>query len=331
MLSYIPVLLPLAALAPLASAHIAFWHEAMYGFNVTDQTFSYDNRPQTPLVNMPFDQWWFHGYLDYPPNEGAFVELPAGGSINAELSCDKGATSWYASSQGGDAGYGSNWPCPGQPSTQFHTNSQDDVKGCALAIADKTSGNDVQPDDFTIFSVNQSCVWYLNTEFQVPAELPACSGDNCVCAWFWIHSDDSGAEQMYMNSFNCKVTGATSTTSIGQQMLARQCGDDTSTGLVANPGNCTIGPKYPIYWLQAEGNNMFEGYYDVPTYNDKMGFHDGAQNDIFQDAYISSLGHSSATATANARREVTVAAPTSTARVVKKHKRTMGLTGHGSF
>lgn len=77
MLSYIPVLLPLAALAPLASAHIgerpllrapsgllttvlvAFWHEAMYGFNVTDQTFSYDNRPQTPLVNMPFDQWWF--------------------------------------------------------------------------------------------------------------------------------------------------------------------------------------------------------------------------------------------------------------------------------
>lgn len=76
---------------------------------------------------------------------------------------------------------------------------------------------------------------------------------------------------------------------------------------------------------------MFEGYYDVPTYNDKMGFHDGAQNDIFQDAYISSLGPSSATATANARREVTVAAPTSTARVVKKHKRTMGLTGHGSF
>lgn len=80
---------------------------------------------------------------------------------------------------------------------------------------------------------------------------------------------------VYMNSFNCKVTGATSTTSIGQQMLARQCvlnqfvsdsipltntrgrcGDDTSTGLVANPGNCTIGPKYPIYWLQAEGNNV---------------------------------------------------------------------------
>lgn len=198
----------------------------MYGFNVTAQTFSYDNRPQTPLQDMPFNQWWFvsayptcpssesvdqyarrkHGFLDYPPNPGDFVELPAGGSINAELSCDKGATMWYNSSQGcvprfpccslaskqtfrsGDAGYGSNWPCPGAPSSEFHTTSQQDVKGCALAIADKTDGKDVQPDDFTIFSVNQSCVWYLNTEFQVPAQLPACSGENCVCAWFWIHS-----------------------------------------------------------------------------------------------------------------------------------------------
>ena len=78
MLSYVPVLLPLAAFAPLASAHIgehspsqrpgpllirlpfsAFWHKAMYGFNVSAQTFSYDNRPVTPLQNMPFDQWWF--------------------------------------------------------------------------------------------------------------------------------------------------------------------------------------------------------------------------------------------------------------------------------
>ena len=30
----------------------------MYGCNVTDKTFSYDNRPQVPLYNMDFDQWW---------------------------------------------------------------------------------------------------------------------------------------------------------------------------------------------------------------------------------------------------------------------------------
>lgn len=34
------------------------WHNSMYGFNVTDSTFSYDNRPQVPLYNMDFDQWW---------------------------------------------------------------------------------------------------------------------------------------------------------------------------------------------------------------------------------------------------------------------------------
>ena len=42
----------------------------MYGFNVTDKTFPYDNRPVAPLTNYTFDQWWFHGHLDYPPNPG---------------------------------------------------------------------------------------------------------------------------------------------------------------------------------------------------------------------------------------------------------------------
>ena len=133
----------------------------------------------------------------------------------------------------------------------------------------------------------------------------------------------------------------------------RRCGNDSSTGLVANPGNCTIGPKYPMYWLQAEGNNvrlspfhshplpcpvlialqMFEGYYDVPYYGDKMGFHDGAQNDIFQNAYVSSLGPS-ATASTNARREVPVAAPTPNPDMrgmLKRHKRMMDVAGHGSL
>lgn len=41
-----------------------------------------------------------HGHKDYPPNAGDFLELPAGGKINAEISCDKGATSWYPTSQG---------------------------------------------------------------------------------------------------------------------------------------------------------------------------------------------------------------------------------------
>lgn len=61
------------------------------------------------------------------------------------------------------------------------------MKGCALAIAYKSDVHDVQPDDFTIFSVNHTCVWYQNTAFNVPS-LPACPEGGCHCAWFWIHS-----------------------------------------------------------------------------------------------------------------------------------------------
>ena len=36
----------------------------MWGFNVTMQTFSYDNRPMAPLQQYPFSEWWFvSGYL----------------------------------------------------------------------------------------------------------------------------------------------------------------------------------------------------------------------------------------------------------------------------
>ncbi|KZT07590.1 uncharacterized protein LAESUDRAFT_771743 [Laetiporus sulphureus 93-53] len=294
------------------------WHKSMYGFNVTQQTFNYDNRPVTPLVDYTFDQWWFHGFLGYPPNPGDAFELPAGQTVNTELSCDKGATSWYASSSGGDAGYGSNWPCPGQPSSQFHTTGEEDVRGCALAIAYKPDANDVQPDDFVVFSVNHTCVWNLNTAFDVPADMPSCPDGGCTCAWFWIHSDKSGAEQMYMNGFHCDVTGATSTTPIGTPMLPRRCGEDSDFNEAANPGNCTIGPKYPMYWMQAEQNNMFEGYYMPPAYNDIYGYHDGPQDDIFQDAYISSLGPS---ATAAARREVPDVAPTPAPGMVRRHRR----------
>ncbi|CCM04330.1 uncharacterized protein FIBRA_06501 [Fibroporia radiculosa] len=294
MRSAVPVLLSLAAFVPMARAHIAFWHNSMYGFNVTQQDFDYDNRPVTPFINYSFQQWWFHNHLSYPPEPGAVFNLPAGQAVNAELSCDKGATSWYASSQGGLAGYPTNWPCPGQASSEFHTLNINDTRGCALAIAYKPNATDVQPDDFVVFSVNHTCVWDLNTAFQVPAGMPPCPEGKCTCAWFWIHSADSGAEQNYMNGFSCNVTDTTSTTPIGKPMLPRRCGEDPDFDEAANPGNCTIGPKYPMYWYQAEGNNMFEGTYMPPAYNSIYGFKDGAQDDIFQDAYVSSLGSSSA-------------------------------------
>ena len=69
------------------------------------------------------------------------------------------------------------------------------VAGSAFAIAYKSDINDVGLEDMVVFSVNQTCVWSRFTEFSVPARMPPCPNGKCICAWFWIHSQDSGGEQ----------------------------------------------------------------------------------------------------------------------------------------
>ncbi|KAI0648926.1 hypothetical protein C8Q79DRAFT_905062 [Trametes meyenii] len=282
----IPILLAaIAASLPLTSGHIAIWHPSMYGFNVTDKTFDYDNRPVVPLMDMPFQQWWFHNHLAYPPNPGDIFELPAGKPATAELACNRGATSFFAGSEGGDIRSGDD-PCPGSPPAEYHTTGIDDVKGCALAIAYESDVSKIQPEDFAVFSVNQTCVWHRFTDFQVPARMPPCPEGGCHCAFFWIHSPDSGGEQIYMNGFKCGVTGSTSEVAVAKSQVPRRCGADPDHGKPdAVPGNCTYGAKQPLYWLQKERNNMFEDYYAPPFYNDLYNFRDGAQDDIFEDSY----------------------------------------------
>ena len=164
----------------------------MYGFNVTMETFDYDNRPVAPLADYTFEQWWFHGHLDYPPNDGDIFELPAGRAATAELACNKGLTSWWASSEGHTDIRQDDNPCPGEngefPSGAMHTMGFDDLKGCALAIAYEPDVSKIRPEDFVVFSVNQTCVWTQLTDFHVPARMPRCPEGGCHCAWFWIHS-----------------------------------------------------------------------------------------------------------------------------------------------
>jgi hypothetical protein len=164
----------------------------MWGFNITDT-----NRPQDPLMNLPFDQWWFHGHLDHPPHPEDIKQMPVGEPSTLELSCDKDATSYWTTGPGGDQRdkNNPNYPCPGQPTTQFHTNGINDLGGCALAVAYESDVSKIKPEDFVIFSVNHTCVWYLHTDFQVPKEMPPCPDGKCTCAWFWIHKADSGSEQ----------------------------------------------------------------------------------------------------------------------------------------
>ncbi|KAJ3899590.1 hypothetical protein F5879DRAFT_502159 [Lentinula edodes] len=268
------------------ASHASLFHPSMWGFNVTEQTFPYDNRPVAPLTNYTFDEWWFHGHLDFPPHPSDVFQLPAGGAATTEISCDKGATSFFASSPGGDVRQGDN-VCPNQPIAEFHTTGFDDLKGCALAIAYKSNASEVVPEDFTVFSVNQTCVWTRFTDFQVPERMPECPNGMCTCAWFWIHSADSGGEQNYMTSFQCNITGATSTVPLAKPQVPRRCGADPEFGKeLASLSNCTYGAKQPLYWFQAENNTMFEGAHAPPFYTDLYNFVDGPQNDIFEDSYL---------------------------------------------
>ncbi|KAM5544533.1 hypothetical protein V8D89_001431 [Ganoderma adspersum] len=296
--------LALASLAiPRVHGHISIWHPSMYGFNVTQQTFPYDNRPVAPLMNMTFNQWWFHGHLDYPPNPSDVFELPAGKPATTELACNKGITSYWASSEGHtDVSQGDN-PCPSSdgsfPSGAMHTTGFNDLKGCALAIAYESDVTKIQPEDFAVFSVNQTCVWNRFTDFQVPEKMPPCPEGGCHCAWFWIHSIDSGGEQNYMNGFKCNITGSTSNVALAKPQVPRRCGADPDFNKAgAVPGNCTYGAKQPFYWFQSERNNMFEGTYAPPYYTDLYNFKDGAQNDIFVDSYVLPMPEPSANQTA---------------------------------
>ncbi|KAF8606538.1 hypothetical protein BDV93DRAFT_520823 [Ceratobasidium sp. AG-I] len=256
------------SLLSAVSAHSAMWTPAMYGFNVTDG----GNRPVDPLRDLDFKTWWMHGYMEHPPNKGDVFALPAGQTVTTEIACTKDATSFFASGQGGDVRDGNN-VCPKSKMEVFHTNGISDLGGCGLAIAYKDDIHAVKPEDFAIFSVNHVCVWNRFTDFDVPAKLPECPGGKCICSFFWIHKADSGGEEMYMNPFDCNVTGATASVPIPPPQVPRACPVDKT--------NCTVGAKQPFYWLQKEGNNIFNDSFDPPSYNDNYGFKQGAQNDMW--------------------------------------------------
>jgi hypothetical protein len=173
----------------------------MYGFNETDARTG--NRPQDPLMEKHFSDWWFHGHMDLPPHPEDVMHLPVGEASMFEISCDKDATSYWTSGPGGDQRNFTDPdnPCPASTNGRaaFHTNGINDLGGCALGVAYTTynsSIKDVKPEDIGIFSVNQTCVWNLHTYFEVPKDMPPCNG-TCICAWFWLHRPDSGSEQSW--------------------------------------------------------------------------------------------------------------------------------------
>lgn len=99
------------------------------------------------------------------------------------------------------------WGDPNRPSTNgpVHTADITDTKGCGLAIAYTDDIETLKPTDFTVFSVNHTCVWYRETYFDIPENMPPCpNGKKCICSWNWLHGnrrDQGYGNELYSECF----------------------------------------------------------------------------------------------------------------------------------
>ncbi|KAG5653756.1 hypothetical protein H0H81_010843 [Sphagnurus paluster] len=214
--------------------------------------------------------------------------LPANGAFTVELAVNRAFTTLsfngkYTGTFGdgkddpglGDAPPGQDPPCITEPN--IHAQNQSMAAGSAFAISYQSDLSKVTPENLVVFSVLHNSPWERVVSYSVP-NLPACPPGGCICAWGWV-PNGCGEPNMYMLPYRCKVVGKTGNAAVYPGIPATWCED--------NPSNCTKGPRQMIYWNQLEGNNIqvsgldLSGHPRSPAYNDKLGFANGAQTDIF--------------------------------------------------
>lgn len=149
-------------------------------------------------MDLTFDQWWFHGYIDKSPANNSIMELPAGGTYHGQVACNKALT-LYGQNPAQQTGI---FACDGagpsggigamHTSDAWKSPDPQDVKGCAIGIAYESNVTKIQPEDFTVISVNYTCPWKKQIEFQIPPDLPPCPEGGCHCMWGWVHAADAG-------------------------------------------------------------------------------------------------------------------------------------------
>lgn len=295
-------------LAGLANAHLVAWSKGMYCLNGTVPGVDNVNNdaPVPPLYDMSYNDYWLHGVngcTKFPPAEGDFLELPAGKSITVEIADNRAATTLsFNGAKTTEWGDGKNHPegysitnlggaplssdgCLSEPN--MHTQNESMAAGTAFAIAYVSDISQANPSNMAIFTVAYNTPYKRLATYDIPADLPACPEGGCICAWTWI-PNGCGQFNQFMAGYKCKVTGATSTTPVAKPKPAVWCQDDQSS--------CTQGAKQIMIWNQQEGNTVqVSGVDDAgqrrhPGYNMKMGFKNGAQNDIFEGAPSSGSG-----------------------------------------
>ncbi|KAK4184928.1 hypothetical protein QBC35DRAFT_390685, partial [Podospora australis] len=291
----LPVFFLAAALATGVAAHQAVWHPGMYcrGGNVPGQDDSNTDIVKNPLFNLTKSQWWMQRDRNchlFSPTNGDSLALPAGGSFTVEIAENRAVTTlsydganvsdWPDGLQhpedwhGGGPGEGCLDGNPDGQGGALHTKNQQHQPGSAFAISYQADINEVTMENLVVFTTKYHTPWKRLTTYEVPGDMPACPVGGCYCAWLWV-PDGCGMPNMYMQNFKCHVTNVRSTA----KPLALPAKPPVYCH--NNPSACVSGPKQMIAWHQLGGNNVVTPGDVTPPYNMKMGFPEGAQNDIF--------------------------------------------------
>lgn len=71
----------------------------------------------------------------------------------------------------------------------------------------------------TVISVNTVSPWFRNTDYKIPAGLPACPEGGCLCTWNWIHQANHGEGYPYeLVSLDLYLWGARLTNPVQQHV-----------------------------------------------------------------------------------------------------------------
>jgi len=271
-------------------AHLGAWHKGMYckkGTSGRD-----DKNTNTVVQPMKGTQWWFqhwNGCDQFPPDEGDFLELPAKGTFTIEHAVNRRFTTTIDDAILGEFVDGKDHPhfgisddgkipgskCITEPN--MHTQNESMAHGTAFAISYTSDLSKVTPENLVVFTVLYNTPWKRLATYHVP-DLASCPPAGCICAWGWIPGG-CGASNMYMQGFRCKVFNSNSTRTLSPAQPPVWCEEDEES--------CKQGAKQMIFWHQLDGNNVQVSGYNkfgfpkFPGYNMKMGFRNGAQNDIF--------------------------------------------------
>ncbi|GAA5903968.1 uncharacterized protein JCM6883_002043 [Sporobolomyces salmoneus] len=260
----------LIALFVTARAHMSPFLDAMYG---GPKDYPGLQNPVMPLgPELEFDDWWFRGpdVRNAPPKSGAVAILPAGGDYTLEIACAPEYTTYDGNEGTGNVACDEPGPYHADPAALKVDPAL--FSGCAIGISDVMDPNDATMDDFTIISVQSECISDRDTTFSIPARMPSCTGEWCICGWVWL--PQTGDANAYHTPFRCKISDSPADARpIASPQDPVFCPDSRD--------DCTKGAKKMISTYNYPVNVPFTSYADRPGYHGTFGFFNGPQDDIF--------------------------------------------------